>query len=86
MAKWKRYPEEFKDLAVQLALNGEESVRKIAKDLNIGEKTLYSWIRNYKLKHNLEEELKRLRKENALLKKEKEILKKAAAYFAKETM
>ena len=101
MAKGKRYPEEFKDTAVQLVLNGEEIVRKIAKDLNIGEKTLYSWIRDYKLKHNLEEaqkikkstsmesieeELKRLRKENALLKKEKEILKKAAAYFAKETM
>jgi len=101
MAKGKRYPEEFKDSAVQLALNGEESVRKIAKDLNIGEKTLYSWIRSYKLKNNLEEapkskkstsmesieeENRRLRKENALLKKEKEILKKAAAYFAKETM
>ena len=101
MARGKRYSEEFKNTAIQLALNGDESIRKIAKDLEIGEKTLYSWIRIYKLKNNLEdtpkskkstsidsieEELKRLRKENALLKKEKEILKKAAAYFAKETM
>jgi len=69
--------------------------------MGIGEKTLYSWIKIYKIKNNLkdtpktkkstsmesiEEENRRLRKENALLKKEKEILKKAAAYFAKETM
>ena len=101
MARGKKYPEEFKNTAIQLALSGEEPIKKIAEDLEIGEKTLYSWIRNYKIKNNLkedskskksssmesiEEELKRLRKENAILKKEKEILKKAAAYFAKETM
>ena len=102
MAKGKRYSQEFKESAIQLALNSEEPVRKIAKDLEISEKTLYGWIRDYRRKHNLEvpqtktkkstsiesieEENRRLRKENALLKKEKEILKKAAAYFAKETM
>jgi transposase len=31
-----------------------------------------------------EEELKRLRRENAQLKRDKEILKKATAFFAKE--
>jgi len=102
MAKGKKYTQEFKDSAIQLALTSGESIRKIAKDLEIHEKTLYGWLSNYRKKHNLEilhptskksgsiesieEELKKLRKENALLKKEKEILKKAAAYFAKETM
>ena len=102
MARGKKYTQEFKDSAIQLVLNSEDSVRKIAKDLEIHEKTLYGWLSDYRKKHNLkilhpsskksssiesiEEELKRLRKENALLKKEKEILKKAAAYFAKETM
>jgi len=102
MARGKKYTQEFKESAIQLALNSEESVRKIAKDLEINEKTLYSWLRDYRIKHNLEvsqpkakkatsiesieEENRRLRRENALLKKEKEILKKAAAYFAKETM
>ena len=101
MARGQKYTQEFKDSAIQLALNSEESVLKIAKDLDINAKTLYGWIRDYKVKNNLEvssakskkssiesieEENKRLRRENALLKKEKEILKKAAAYFAKETM
>jgi len=98
MAKGRKFTQEFKDSAIQLALNSEEPVRKIAKDLEISEKTLYGWLRDYKIKHNLEdsqiktkksislesieEENKRLHKENALLKKEREIL----AYFAKETM
>ena len=102
MAKGKKYTEEFKNSAIQLALSSGDSIRKIAKDLGIHDKTLYGWLKKYREKHNLEvsnstskksgsitsieEELKRLRKENALLKKEKEILKKAAAYFAKETM
>jgi len=102
MAKGKRCSQEFKESAIQLVLNSEEPVRKIAQDLEISEKTLYGWIRDYRRKHNLEvsqtktkksasiesieEENRRLRKENALLKKEREILKKAAAYFAKETM
>ena len=80
-----------------LALNSEDSVRKIAKDLEIHEKTFYGWLSDYRKKHNLEilhptskksfsianieEENRRLRKENAWLKKEKEILKKAEVHF-----
>ena len=96
----RRYTQEFKDSAIQLALNSEKSGLQIAKELNMSEKTLYGWLCDYRKKHNLssnahsskrsnssesiEEENRRLRKELALLKKEKEILKKAAAYFAKE--
>ena len=100
MARGQKFTQEFKDSAIQLALNSKEPVRQIAKDLEISEKTLYGWIRDYKTQfrsfktknkkstsiESIEEENKRLRKENALLKKEKKILKKAAAYFAKETM
>ena len=42
MAKGKKYSEEFKKTSVQLALSGEESIRKIARDLEIGEKIIYS--------------------------------------------
>ena len=94
-----RYTQEFKDSAIQLALNSEKSVLKIALDLGVHEKTLYGWLHKYKKINNLEiprtsknktssesleEENRRLRKELASVKKDKEILKKAAAYFAKE--
>lgn len=99
--KGQRYPKEFKDSAIQLALNSEKSVIKIADELGIHEKTLYGWLSRYKrdnnleissqksqtskVKESLEEENRRLRKELASVKKDKEILKKAAAYFAKES-
>jgi len=95
-----KYSKEFKDSTVQLALNSEEAVSKIATDLDIHVKTLYNWISSYKKEHNIpmrgmnqssstetvDEENKRLRKENKLLKQERDILKKATAYFAKETL
>lgn len=95
-----RHTKEFKDSTVQLVLNNGEKPSKIAGDLDINIKTLYHWIRMYKKEHNIatessssptvketmEDELKRLRKENKLLKQERDILKKATAYFAKETL
>jgi transposase len=93
------YTKEFKDSEIQLALNSEKSVLKIAKELGMHEKTLYSWLTAHRKNHNLEvvapvkkkssiesleEENRRLRKELKDVKIEREILKKAAAYFAKE--
>jgi transposase len=95
-----KYSKEFRDSTVQLILNNNERVIKVATDLDINSKTLYHWVRMYKKEHNipsanvkhststetLDEENKRLRKENKLLKQERDILKKATAYFAKETL
>ena len=95
-----KYSKEFKDSTVQLILNNNESVVKVAADLDLNPKTLYFWVTSYKKAHNIatgsmktssssesiEEENKRLRKENKLLKQERDILKKATAYFAKETL
>ena len=96
------YSQEFKDSAIQLALNNDQSVRSIAEDLGMSDKTLHAWVREYKKENNLEirvrstnisrpkesleEENRRLRKELADVKKDREILKKAAAYFAKEAL
>ncbi len=95
-----KFSKEFRDSTVQLVLDNNESVAKVAEDLDINPKTLYNWISMYKKEHNiptptrgsssssetLNEENKRLRKENKLLKQERDILKKATAYFAKETL
>ena len=95
-----KYSKEFKDSTVQLIINNNESVVKVAEDLDLNPKTLYYWVRAYKEEHNiptramkvstssetLDEENKRLRRENKILKQERDILKKATAYFAKETL
>ena len=48
-----RYTKEFKDSTIQLALNSEKSTLQIAKDLDISDKTLYAWLREYREKNNL---------------------------------
>ncbi len=99
MMRNSKYTKEFRDSSIQLAINSDKSTAKIAVDLDVNEKTLYNWIRQYKQANNIatkipgnttkesfEDEAKRLRKENKILKQERDILKKAAAYFAKETL
>lgn len=89
------YSSEFKQDAVKLAVESDQSVAQTAKDLGVNPNTLYTWISKY---HQSEtptnkgsgekhpyEELKLLRREIAQLKEERDILKKAAAYFAKNS-
>ena len=91
----KPYSAEFKERAVKLAVESDQAVAQTARDLGINENTLHTWLSKYHHGGNgtpgqlnsehLYEELKRLKKENALLKEERDILKKAAAYFAKQS-
>lgn len=90
------YSSEFKQDAVKLAVESDQSVAQTARDLGVNPNTLYTWVTKYQQsdtpttnkgsgeKHPYEE-LKRLRRENAQLKEERDILKKAAAYFAKNS-
>jgi len=48
-----KYTREFRDSSVQLVINSNESTAKIAKDLDVNEKTLYNWVREYKKEHNI---------------------------------
>ena len=88
-----RYPQEFKAEAVQLARSfPEKSVRRLAYELGISDRTLHNWIKQAEidrgqredLTNQEREELRRLRRENRILREEREIPKKAAAFFAKE--
>jgi len=38
---------------VQLAINSDKSTAKIAVELDVNEKTLYNWIRQYKQANNI---------------------------------
>jgi len=82
----RRYTQEFKDSAIQLALNSEKSAMKIAEELGMSNKTLYAWLREYRKEHNLESPSKRkveksntsesLSEENKRLRKELAEIKK----------
>jgi transposase len=50
MARGIKYTQEFKDSAIQLALNSTDPICQIAKDLEINENTLYGWLRDYRKK------------------------------------
>ena len=82
---------EFRREAVRLALTSGRPRREIAEDLGTGLSTLTRWLGQERdasepseAPVDLHAELKRLRRENAVLKQERDILKKAAAFFAKE--
>ena len=95
--KIRKYTPEFKQEAVQLALNSP-SVLSAAKDLGMPEATLHTWVQKAK-RYGVEvdsssnktvnvgvlvAENLELKKRLARLEQEKAILKKAATYFAKE--
>jgi transposase len=48
MRRNKQYTKEFRDSTVQLALNSEEPIKKIAEDLDTKYHTLYDWIKAHK--------------------------------------
>jgi len=81
----KKYPQELRDSTVQLALNSDDSVLKIGKDLGINPKTIYNWIREYKSANNIKIDARRTTQkstvketiddENIRLRAENKILK-----------
>ncbi len=89
------YTETFKEEAVRLARESGHPVAQVARDLGIADHLLYRWRAEQQqvesqghTRQSLrveQEELVRLRRENAVLKQERDFLKRAAAFFAKES-
>jgi transposase len=90
--KRRKYTKEFKEEAVRLLKGGDRSLAQVARDIGVSDTTLWGWANGRGLETAAgqsqmtdAEELRKLRRENALLREEREILKKAMAFFAKES-
>jgi transposase len=94
-SKRKKHPEAFKREAVRLLEGrGERTVADVAAGLGVAENMLHAWKRKYgsaaeqvrreRGGETPEDELKRLRRENAQLRQERDVLKKSVAVFARD--
>jgi transposase len=93
----RKFSREFKVEAVRLVRDRGVSVAQAARDLDVHENVLRKWVRDHDddpgsafpghgVMKPEQQELERLRRENAKLKAERDILKKAAAYFARDSI
>lgn len=88
----RQYTEEFKQGALRLIEQQDKTISQVARDLGIRRDMLQRWKREAEQQglkafpghgNPRDEELTRLKKENAELKEERDILKKALAIFSK---
>ena len=87
------FSEEFKRDAVKRAQTADQPFTQTARELGVSVSLLEIWRRKYGSETpkaiaapiSLEDEVRRLRRENASLREDREVLKKAAAFFAKES-
>ena len=87
-----KFSEEFRREAVRLASDQKRSIPELSVELGVSTTTLRNWLRSVPREKptsagrvlSLEEQVRRLSKENERLREEREILKKATAFFAKE--
>ena len=87
-----KFSEEFRREAVRLASDPKRSVKDVSAELGVSVTTLRNWLRTVPLEKpttagrvlSLEEQVRRLTRENERLREEREILKKATAFFARE--
>lgn len=86
------FTHDFKLEAVRLARESDRSQKEIASELGISETTLRIWLRDIPSEKqtsagrvlSLEEQIRKLKRDNERLREEREILKKATAFFAKD--
>ncbi|WFE69693.1 transposase [Thiomicrospira sp. R3] len=92
----KRYDDQLKQQAIEMALEGSKTIAQIARDLDIKDNTLYGWVDKYRRANkdndstkpvvdkpiDLAAENRRLKRELKTALEDVELLKKAAAYFA----
>ena len=93
--RYRMYSDEFKRNALELAETSDKSDAQIERDLGMSSGLLSQWRKRYKVSEEsnglelneveqLKAELKRLKRENAVLTQERDILKKAVTIFSKD--
>lgn len=91
-----KFTKQFKEDAVKLVTEHGYKRAEAGRRLGVHPNNISRWAREYRQekdeiaeggvpRRELEEEMRRLRKENQRLQMEREILKKATAFFAKES-
>ena len=93
MSRPSKYSPEFRERAVRLARESQNSISQVARDLGMHPETLRLWVRQDeandgsradRLASAEREELVTLRRENRDLRRANEILKAASVFFARE--
>lgn len=92
MATRRKFSQEYKHEAVQLAVSSNRSVSQVARELGISPNILSRWCREAKengakafpgVGKPRDEEIASLKRELARVRKERDFLQEAAAFFAK---
>ena len=87
---YRKYSDEFKREVLVMAAEGSRSIAQIERELDITAGLIYKWQQRYRVQANRLEpseeraeqaELRRLRRELAIVKQERDILKKPSRYF-----
>lgn len=99
MARARKFPQEMRERAIRLALDGIEehgskwqSIKSVAAKMGIHPETLRNWVNQAEIDTGKRagvttdeaERIKRLERENFELRRANEILKSASAFFAAE--
>lgn len=90
--KRKRYTDEFKaEVLRAVETRGQRTIGEVAASLGVSESLIHGWKNklNAEAAHvdrgeTLDQEVRRLRRENADLKKDRDVLVKSIAVFVKE--
>jgi transposase len=93
MGRLSKWSPEFREEAVRLYRESDESVTAVARRLGLGPETFRKWVRRDEIERGARDgttreehaEIVQLRRQVRRLEEEKLILQKAAAYFARET-
>jgi transposase len=89
----RKFTPEFKDEAVKMVIESSRPIAEVAREIQVNEGTLGSWVNRYRGEHIDEEpplsisertRLRELEREVRELRMKAEFLGKAAAFFAQE--